>query len=816
MIRYAHFLLPLLLATIAGLVQYKQWFSFLDLAIYDSLQFVNPLPARDDIVIIAIDEESLSHLGRWPWSRKIHAELIEKLTLAEVKVIGLDILFSESSQSEPQSDTLLYEAMRMSKRVVLPVYFESVRDRGQLIEVPPIARFTKVTAGLGHAHIECSDDGICRSVYLKEGIGGPHWPHFALAVYNFIDESRSKKGADSKSASSEFSLDTKIPGVRAEIRSEYSPMHIYRDYYNLIPFEEKKPPTVISYFDVLTDKVPLNLLKDKIVFVGATATGIHDMMATPMGSVAGIKINTLIFQALEARSMVYVPSPLGTSALFFILIFVLLSLFSFLSPARLFISIILSAGASIAVSAILLAYWKLWLAPVTFAIFLLSFYPLWSWLRLEFALGFLHRSLVRLQSESAGDASRSILPAYERLGDILYGAENNEVPAFRGTEIVSRTIEQFIQANRGLETARQLVLQSMSKLQEAVLIFNSAGELILKNNLAHDLFPNLSLSESILNLSNTLVLSGDKDWTSYVEELKIYDSEVFIEGGLISSNSTDNEGQVDLYIQGRNIVISRFRKRSRNNYTQIVLLTFTDVSELKKSERSRMETLNFISHDLRSPLVSILALIRNARNNDYVERDKTLFDEIEAYTNRNLSFAESLLQLSRAESTNVASYVLCDMHAIVDEAYSQARALSMAKSIELSIQREREDMWVLANADLLERAIVNLLSNAIKYSPANTAVTMSLYTQQSELTVEGNQRLVCVAVADQGDGILNDEKDKIFQKYNRGSRRRKEVGAGLGLYFVKVVAQRHQGDVSLHSNTHGGATFILTLPLAEN
>ena len=73
------------------------------------------------IAIVAIDEESLSALGRWPWPRRVHAQMIERLTQAGAKVIGMDILFAEPDVHDPDGDALLARAIRAHGRVVLPV-----------------------------------------------------------------------------------------------------------------------------------------------------------------------------------------------------------------------------------------------------------------------------------------------------------------------------------------------------------------------------------------------------------------------------------------------------------------------------------------------------------------------------------------------------------------------------------------------------------------------------------------------------------------------------------------------------------------------
>ncbi|SMF48107.1 sensor domain CHASE2-containing protein [Alteromonadaceae bacterium Bs31] len=809
MIRYLHVVLPLLIASIAALAEYQQWFGDLKRESYDSLQSFNTLTAEDNIVIVAIDEESLSILGRWPWSRRVHAQLINKLDQSGVKAIALDVLFSEPSQTDPQADEELQKALAKSNKVILPIYFELTRANGQLIEVPPISKLSSAAAALGHAHINCEDDGICRSVYLKEGIGRPHWPHFSLAVYDLVH------GKDLQASSN------LLPGMRAGLVVDYSPMLIYRDYFNLLTFQKRSATVVLSYADILLDKIPRELLRNKVVFVGATATGVHDIMATPAGRMPGIEVNSLIYQNLIENKMIYQPRPLVSAAVSFCLLLGFLMAFSYLSPAYLLLSTIVTAASSLLVSTVLLVTMNIWQSPVVFVLFLCLFYPLWSWLRLEFAIRFLHRSLLRIQAEDNNTLANttgntaSTTASYGDLAELLYGTSLSNKRA-SGTEVVTRTIERYKQANQGLEIARQLVFQSLSKLQEAVIIFNSKNQLIFQNELSQSLLKLRGEQPLLGDLSSFLSLKGASDWNGIVKQLQDSEAEIFVEATLERAQES-----IDLVIQGRNIVIWRPSKNESRKQTTIVLLTFTDVSKLKQSERSRQETLNFISHDLRSPLVSILALTRHTISTSQLsnELEKT-FSDIETYASRNLDMAESLLQLNRAETIDSESFMLCDFHSIADAAYSEARAMALEKSITVTINRCDSDLWVMANSALLERALINLLANAIQYSPKNSTVLLSLSTlqQQDEVnkrSITTNSHLVSAAVIDQGPGIPEAEREQVFKKFSRRAVHARETGAGLGLHFVKTVACRHHGDITLAGNQYGGSTFVFTLPLSN-
>ena len=165
--------------------------SRVDNLIYDVGQKLHIETAPSDVVIVAIDEYSLSQLGRWPWPRNIHADLIRRLKADGAAVIGMDIIFSEPDNNKAADDDLA-AAITDAKNVVLPILFESTRVNGQVIETLPVAQFAEHAADLGRVHAVLDEDGIARSIYLYEGVGAPVWQHFSQAVLNVAQKNTSK------------------------------------------------------------------------------------------------------------------------------------------------------------------------------------------------------------------------------------------------------------------------------------------------------------------------------------------------------------------------------------------------------------------------------------------------------------------------------------------------------------------------------------------------------------------------------------------------------------------------------------------------
>ncbi|HRY14813.1 MAG: EAL domain-containing protein [Candidatus Competibacteraceae bacterium] len=354
-----------LVALVLGLSQIG-WLSRWDWLFYDwSLSSQSRAPAKD-IVIVAIDEQSLRNLGRWPWSRQVHAELVRKLTASGAKAVALDIVFGEPDLTDPAADSDLAAALADYGRAVLPVLDEQTRLNGQLIETLPIPILAKAAARLGHVDVELDPDNIARSVYLKAGLGSPRWSTLALALLEVVDPDAGQT----------------LPGQRASTIHSKSSSAWQRDYHILIPFAG---PTghfqQMSYHDVLRGEVPATTFHDKWVLVGVTATGLGDALPTPVSAQAqpmpGVEFNANILDAL-LRGVAIQPLSRG-SALLLTGVLVLLSwVMHAIYPPRWMLPLtglaLLLTGV---ISFTLLQEWHRWFPPMAALVAQGISYPLW-------------------------------------------------------------------------------------------------------------------------------------------------------------------------------------------------------------------------------------------------------------------------------------------------------------------------------------------------------------------------------------------------------------------------------------------------------
>lgn len=234
--------------------------------------FRGELATDERIVIVAVDEQSLKEIGRWPWNRSSHAELINELSQAGARTIGMDILFAEPDMRNPSEDRKLTAATKAAKSIVYLVTYDSIGEEMRWIE--PFPELADSAAGLGHGNVIPSADGVVRQVGLAQDIRGERFFAFGLElVRNYL---KAEKIIELKNAFAVGNL--RVP---KEIM-----------YINFASTRVKQ----ISYYKVLRGEFPANYFQDKIVLVGCTARGMGDEKLTPFSKYAGIS-NGVVVQA---------------------------------------------------------------------------------------------------------------------------------------------------------------------------------------------------------------------------------------------------------------------------------------------------------------------------------------------------------------------------------------------------------------------------------------------------------------------------------------------------------------------------------------
>lgn len=374
--RHSAWTLALPLIGILLLLQLSTLPQRLDNWLYDTLATTFPAAPSEDLVIIAIDENSLAKLGPWPWPREVHARLIRNLTAAGVERIVMDILFTEPGPDDP----VLADAMDEHGGVILPLYLAPGSQSDLFREQLPAPVLARAAFNLGHAHVELDSDGIARGVYLYNGLGNRLWPAMALAA-----------GANEPAHEPVAFPDLDAP-----------PYINVRQGFRRVPLAGRSGAyTTLSYADVL-DNLPANAWLDgKTVLVGATAAGFGDVLPTPFSGLAqpmpGVEFHANALAAASRGELVTVVPRIWSAALALLTVLLVVLVLPRLRPSGTFVFSCLTFTGIVAGAVTALLGFNLWV-PIAHALLVLVVaFPLWSARRLSLANRFLNQQIDQLE-----------------------------------------------------------------------------------------------------------------------------------------------------------------------------------------------------------------------------------------------------------------------------------------------------------------------------------------------------------------------------------------------------------------------------------
>ncbi|MBP6020898.1 MAG: CHASE2 domain-containing protein [Burkholderiaceae bacterium] len=231
------------------------------------------------------------------------------------------------------------------------------------------------------------------------------------------------------------------------------------------------------------------------------------------------------------------------------------------------------------------------------------------------------------------------------------------------------------------------------------------------------------------------------------------------------------------------------------------------LNQLRLAQKYRNETLRFLSHDMRAPQNSILALTELQKQPDSALPERELLEHVNLYARRTLGLVDGFVQLARAEAATIASNPL-DLVDLIEQCCDEFWAQAKQRHIGISFTDRPDEAWIIGDAALLTRVWYNLIDNALKYSPDHTDISCHLYQENG---------MWIALIQDQGRGISEQQRDTLFAAFTRleEDTPNNPSGVGLGLAFVKTVIERHQGKISVQARADRGSSFIIQLPLSK-
>lgn len=249
--------------------------------------------------------------------------------------------------------------------------------------------------------------------------------------------------------------------------------------------------------------------------------------------------------------------------------------------------------------------------------------------------------------------------------------------------------------------------------------------------------------------------------------------------------------------------------RSRTGTTLGAITVLHDITAIKKMERMKSEFVSMVSHEIRSPMNSLLMqmkIILDGLAGEVTDKQREILERASGKIQNLTAMVSELLDLARIESGLVINEK--EPVALAELLREQAafhQAGAAAKDIVLQLEPLPELPIIEANRRGLEEVFTNLITNAIKYSPSQSRIT---------LTAKLEDEAISVAVADTGYGIPEEDLEAVFNRFYRvkDSNTRDIHGTGLGLAIVKSIVKAHHGTIKVTSTLGKGTTFTVLLP----
>jgi len=238
---------------------------------------------------------------------------------------------------------------------------------------------------------------------------------------------------------------------------------------------------------------------------------------------------------------------------------------------------------------------------------------------------------------------------------------------------------------------------------------------------------------------------------------------------------------------------------------------FRDVTAEQNNDKMKNEFISLASHQLRTPLAAIKWYSNMLISGDagkLLPEQKEYADNIYTSTERMIELVSSLLNITRIESGRImVEPKQTEIKKLIEEIVKEVQIRYSAKKQKFSVSTEGAILDINIDPKLIRQVFLNLLTNAAKYSPGNSKI---------EVVISMTQTDVVTKVSDNGYGIPEKERDKVFDKFYRGENmvNSGNEGTGLGLYMVKDIIELSQGKIWFQSKEGQGTTFWVTLPIS--
>lgn len=315
-------------------------------------------------------------------------------------------------------------------------------------------------------------------------------------------------------------------------------------------------------------------------------------------------------------------------------------------------------------------------------------------------------------------------------------------------------------------------------ISEGLILLNKENEVVSINNAARQLFQ-----------------TEDQNVILSTEEIK----------DLIEKAKQGKEAETILRKDEAIIRVIANPIYSHSVFTGISILAF-DVTNTYEAERTRKEFTANVSHELKTPLQTIMGSAELLQNHLVKQDDiPSFYEKIHQESSRMLTLIDDIIRLSQLDESSQVEENTLRINDSAKEAINSLKESAKKKNIQ--IQTNLNEAFIKANSRLIYEIIYNLIDNAIRYSNNDSSIEVSTYTDIHHAYLK---------VKDNGIGIPLEDQSRIFERFYRvdKSHSRATGGTGLGLSIVKHAVKLSHGTIALESELNKGSTFTVTFPKA--
>jgi two-component system phosphate regulon sensor histidine kinase PhoR len=387
---------------------------------------------------------------------------------------------------------------------------------------------------------------------------------------------------------------------------------------------------------------------------------------------------------------------------------------------------------------------------------------------------------------------QKIRQAIDRIKD----GNPDQVISLQSSDEIGRLGRSFNKMSQNLKTTIAAMIDERTNL--ATVLFSLTDSVIMTDADERILLANPA-AENLFNFKEINIVGH-----TLIEAIHDYEIHEVVKKSIL----TAHEQNAQLETAGRytRVVVVPISP----GHSAATLILIQDLTELRNLQTMRRELIGNISHDLRTPIAGIKAMVETlqdgALQNKKIATD--FLTKIDSEVDRLTQMVSELTELSRIESGKAELKMEpLNINLLIEEVVVQMNPLAESKPVVLTTNLETSLPIMKADKERIRQTLINLINNAIKYNNPGGKVIVSTTHDEKSITVN---------VSDTGVGISKEDLPHIFERFYKADKARTKGGSGLGLAIAKHTIQAHGGEISAKSEESKGAVLSFTLPLSHN